>query len=575
MKNILKFLKPFALSVTGVVLLVFFQSLAELFLPTLMANLVDYGIAYGNTGYIIKVGGFMLLVALAGACCAITAGFLATRTAMGFGRNLRNAVFSRVEEFSLNEINKFGASTLITRTTNDVNQVQMITMMALRMMVSAPLMAIGGIIMATSKNPRLSWIFLLVLPAMSAIIVYINRRGLPLFKAIQQKIDRISLILRENLVGIRIIRAFNRVDYEQKRFSEANRELTDTSIKVFKIMALMMPLTMLLMNLTIVAIIWFGGILINQGGMLVGNMIAFIQYATQIMFSLVMLSMMFVMIPRASVSAARINEVLETVPEIYEPSETKHLDDCQGMIEFKNVTFNYPRAEQPALSGISFTAIPGKVTAIIGGTGSGKSTLVNLIPRFYDVVEGSILIDGIDVRQLSLKELKTVIGYVPQKSVLFSGTIKDNINYGSQEAQDSEIREAARISQVEDFILSLEDGYDTIIAQGGNNLSGGQKQRLAIARTLVRRPKIFIFDDSFSALDFETEARLRQALKKKTVGTTVLIVAQRIGTVLDADQIIVLDMGKIVGIGKHQELLDTCNIYREIVSSQLAKGETV
>lgn len=573
MIKLFRFLKPYVASIVAVLVLLFFQSLAELYLPTLMSDIVDTGIVKGDTQYILKVGGFMLLVAAGSGICVMLAGFLSSKVATSFGRDLRSKVFSRVESFSLNEFDKMGTASLITRTTNDITQVQQVTIMIMRMMISAPMMCIGGIIMAVSKDAKLSLVLIAIIPVLAGIIFIIARKGIPLFKSMQVKLDKLNLVLRENLTGIRVIRAFNRIDLEKKRFNEANHDLTETAIKVNKIMASLMPVMMIIMNLTSIAIIWFGGIRIDNGSMQVGDMMAFLQYAMQIMFSLIMVSIMFVMIPRAEASAVRINEVLDTIPEINDPEYAKSGDNKKGFVEFKDVTFSYPGAEQPAISNISFSAKPGEVTAIIGGTGSGKSTLISLIPRFYDVESGSILVDGIDVREMSQESLRAKIGFVPQKAVLFTGSITDNIRYGKEDATEEEVKHAAEIAQATEFISNMKDGFDSEISQGGTNVSGGQKQRLSIARALVRRPEIYVFDDSFSALDFKTDAKLRAALKRETVESTVLIVAQRVSTVMDADRIIVLDEGEVAGIGSHKELLNTCQVYREIVLSQLSEEE--
>lgn len=573
MTQLLKFLRPYTNTVVAVLVLLFFQSLGELYLPTLMADIVDKGIVNGDTRYIISIGGLMLLVAALGTSCSIGAAFLSSKTATAFSRDLRGKVFSRVESYSLHEFDKIGTASLITRTTNDINQVQQVMIMGLRMMVSAPMMCIGGIIMAVSKDAKLSLIFVVVIPVLAVLIFSVARKGLPLFKVMQGKLDKLNLVLRENLIGIRVVRAFNRIDHEKKRFNDANRDLTDNAIRVNKIMAAIMPMMMLVMNFTTIAIIWFGSIRIDNGNMQVGDMMAFIQYAMQIMFSLIMVSMMFVMIPRASASAIRINEVLDMVPEIEDADEIKEGNDKKGYVAFEHVTFYYPGAEQPALQDITFQAGPGEVTAIIGGTGSGKSTLINLITRFYDVNDGSIRVDDVDVREIAQESLRAKIGLIPQKAVLFTGTIAENIRYGKENASDEEIRHAAETAQAMDFIATMKDGFESVLAQGGKNISGGQKQRLAIARALIRKPEIYIFDDSFSALDFKTDAKLRAALKGETKDATVFIVAQRVSTVMDADRIIVLDEGEIVGMGKHRELLNTCKVYREIVTSQLSEEE--
>ena len=573
MIKLTKFLKPFQIPIYFVLSLVLVQSLAELYLPTLMADIVDKGVVTGDTDYIWKIGGLMLLVAAVGMICSIVASFYSAKAASGFGKLLRSKIFSHVGNFSLHEFDKLGTASLITRTTNDITQVQQVLIMMLRMMVMAPMMCIGGIIMALSKDAKLTLVLAVSLPVLVITIVVIARKGMPLFKAMQVKLDKLNRVLRENLTGIRVIRSFNRVNHEKKRFDEANWDLTQTAIKVNKLMAAMMPIMMIVLNLTTVAIIWFGGIRISNGHMEVGDMMAFIQYAMQIMFSFVMLSMMFVMIPRASVSAVRINEVFETTADIQDPTAPVLTKEQKGQVEFQNVTFSYPGAEMPAISNISFTMKPGEVTAIIGGTGSGKSTLINLIPRFYDVDSGKVLVNGVDVSEMTQESLREKIGFVPQQAVLFTGTIAENIRYGKEDATDKEVEHAAEIAQATEFIRDMPEGFHSVIAQGGTNVSGGQKQRLSIARALVRKPEIYIFDDSFSALDFKTDAKLRAALKAETVSSSMLIVAQRVSTIMDADQIIVLDNGKITGIGNHKELIETCKVYREIVMSQLSEEE--
>ena len=573
MFRLFRFLKPFIWSVFFVVLFLFLQAIAELYLPTLMSDVVNNGMMKGDTGYIWRFGGYMLLVALGSSICAIIGSYLSARVALGYGRIVRSKVFERVESYSLHEFDKVGTASLITRTTNDINQVQTLIVMGMRFMIYAPIMCIGGIIMALSKDKPLTMILAIVLPVLMILIGILAATVVPIFKSLQKKLDKVNLVLRENLTGIRVIRAFNRLDIERHRFAEANGDLTDTSIRVNKIMAAMQPIMMLFMNITSVAIIWFAGLRINSGKMQLGDMMAFLQYAMQIMFSLIMVSIMYVMVPRAQASAARINEVLDMNPEIVNPNQPNKADQQRGYVEFKDVAFSYPSAEEPAISNISFVAKPGEITSIIGGTGSGKSTLINLIPRFYDIESGSILVDGVDVRDMTQKDLRAKIGFVPQTAVLFSGTIADNIRYGKDDASDEEIRHAAETAQAKGFISEMKDGYNSEIAQGGTNISGGQKQRLSIARALVRKPEIYIFDDSFSALDFKTDARLRAALRKETVESTVIIVAQRVSTVMDADRIIVLDNGSIVGMGRHKELMNTCEVYREIVSSQLSEEE--
>lgn len=572
MIKLLKRLVSYKWAVLMVLLFVFAQSLADLFLPTLMADIIDNGVVTGDTGYIWRMGGIMLGVTGLGALAAVVASFYSSKAAMGFGRDLRRCVFNHVERFSLEEFDRIGTASLITRTTNDITQVQQVIIMMLRMVVSAPIMFVGGLIMAISKDATLSLVIVAAMPVLVLSIFLIFWKAMPLFKMVQKRLDRLNLVLRENLTGIRVIRAFNREKEEQVRLTEANERLTDVSIKVNQIMAFLMPVMMLVMNLTVVGVIWFGGIRIDNGAMQIGDLMAFIQYVMQIMFALVMASVMFIMVPRASVSANRINEVLEMNPSLNDDG-TKTADVEKGTLEFDHVTFFYPGAEEPALSNVSFSANPGEVTAVIGGTGAGKSTLVNLIPRFYDVTSGTIRVNGVDVQAVPQEELRSKIGFVPQKALLFTGTIAENIRYGKADATAEEVAHAASIAQANDFIEKMPDRYEALIEQGGSNVSGGQKQRLSIARALVRKPDLYVFDDSFSALDFKTDAALRKALKEETKDATVLIVAQRVSTIMDADRIIVLEEGTVAGIGTHEELFETNAVYQEIVKSQLAEEE--
>ena len=583
MIKLFKNLKPYTLSIIVVMVFVFLQSLSEIYLPTLMSDIVDTGVINGDVAYIIRIGGWMILIAVIGMISAIFGSYWAAKVAIGFGRDLRTKVFTKVESFSLEEFDEKGTASLITRTTNDITQIQQGVLM-LRLFLRAPMLCIGSIIMAVSKDAKLSLVLVVILLILTLLIVLLSKKSIPLFKSMQIKLDKLNLVLRENLTGIRVIRAFNRDNYEKKRFHEANLDLTETAIKVNKLMAILMPLVMLIFNLTIIAILWFGSIRINSGSMQVGDLMAFIQYASQIMFSLIMLAMMFILVPRASVSAIRINEVLDIEPKIKDPiiSEESELkmeegarseEGKRGYLEFDEVSFYYQGAEEPAIEKISFSAKPGEITAIIGGTGSGKSTLVNLIPRFYEVTSGRILVDGVDIRELTQEKLRAKIGLVPQKAVLFTGTVAENISFGTSDLPLDKIIRAAEIAQASKFISTLEQGYDSQIAQGGTNVSGGQKQQLSIARALAKHPEIYIFDDSFSALDFKTDAKLRQALKKETKEDTVLIIAQRVTTVMDADRIMVLDGAKIVGMGIHQDLIKTCEVYREIVASQLSEEE--
>lgn len=569
-----RFLKPDGTAVVLVLLFTFLQTMASLYLPTQMSDIVDNGVVKGNVGYILIVGVAMLLVALGGGAASVVANWFGGKATAGFGLRLRSELFNRVEHFTLKEFDQIGTSSLIVRTTNDVMQVQQLVNMMLRMMVMAPLTALGGIALAVYTDARLSWVLVVAVPVLGLAIYLVMGRGLNLFRAIQIKVDGLNRVLRENLTGARVIRAFDRSEHEIRRFRERNRDLTDTSVAVFRLMATMMPAVMLIMNLAIVVVVWLGGFQINAGTLQIGRLMAFIQYVTQVMFSVMMLSMMSFMIPRGQASAIRINEVLAMTPEITDPPTPQEFGSTRGLLEFQDVTFRYPGAEVAALSHITFTARPGKVTAIIGGTGSGKSTLLNLIPRFYDIESGSIRVDGVDVRELEQEALRHRLGFVPQKAVLFTGTVADNIRYGDLDADDEAVRRAAAVAQADEFIQHLPDGFDAVINQGGVNLSGGQKQRLAIARALCRKAEIYLFDDSFSALDFKTESHLRSALRREVAGATVIIVAQRVSTVMDADQILVLDDGHLAGVGTHRELMQSSSVYREIVASQLSPEES-
>lgn len=573
MIKLFRFLKKYCMQVILILILIFFQVMAELNLPNLMSDIVDTGIVNSDVDYILQIGGKMLLVALGGTVCSVLAALFASKVAMAFSRDIRREVFTHVEGFSLNEFNKIPTSSLITRTTNDITQVQTVMVMGLRILVMAPIMFIGALVMALSKDIYLARVIAAAIPLVLGMMIFVALKGMPLFKSMQTKVDKLNQVVREGLTGIRVIRAFNRTDFEKDRFKAANKDLTDTAIKVNKLLATLMPLMMFVFNLMTIGILWFGANRIDLGEMAVGDLMAFIQYAMQIMMSVIMVAMMFILIPRASASAVRINEVLDLKPEILDPKNPKNSRTERGHIEFKNIYFRYPGAEEPVLNNISFDARPGETTAIIGSTGSGKSALINLIPRFYDVEKGSILVDDVDIKDMLQEELRNKVGIVPQKAVLFSGSVSDNIRYGKEDATDEEVRHAAEVAQALDFVTKMQDGFDSYIAQGGGNVSGGQKQRLAIARALVKKPEIYVFDDSFSALDLKTDAKLRAALKKETGDSTVIIVAQRVSTVMDADRIIVLEQGSIAGIGTHKELLNNCEIYREIVSSQLSEEE--
>ncbi len=524
--------------------------------------------------YVLRTGGIMLLISLFGGACTIAVGFLASRTAAGAARDIRKDTFAKVESFSSAEFDEFSTASLITRSTNDVTQVQMVIFMIIRLVFYAPIIGIGGVIRAIDKSANMWWIIAVAVVALLSLILTVFSISLPKFKIMQSLIDRLNLVTRENLSGMMVIRAFNKQEDEEERFDRANRDLTDTSLFVARVMVTMMPVMMLLMNGLSLGIIWVGAHQVAQANMQVGDMMAFMQYAMQIVFAFLMMSMMFIFLPRAAVSGGRIADVLETELVITDPEDPKQFrDPFTGEIEFRDVSFRYPGALEDVLHSISFTARPGQTTAFIGSTGCGKSTVVNLIPRFYDVTDGAIYLDGVDIRQLTQSDLRDKIGYTPQKGMLFSGTIESNLLYADHNATPATLREAADIAQASEFIFSSPEGFQTEIAQGGSNVSGGQRQRLAIARALVKQPPIYIFDDSFSALDFRTDAALRKALKQKTGDATVLIVTQRVATVKNADQIIVLDEGRVVGTGTHHELLETCETYREIAYSQLSKEE--
>ena len=573
MLKLFALLKPLRGSVAIVTVLALAQSVANLYLPRLMADMVDHGIVPGDRQRILEVGGVMLVVAVLGTLCAVAGSFFASKVATGFGRMVRERVFDRVSHFSVHQFDHFSTASLITRTTNDTTQVQQVLLMVLGMAISAPMMAIGGVVLSLSQDTRLARVLIAIIPVLAVVFFVIMWKAVPLFQKMQVQIDQLNLVIDEGLSGVRVIRAFDRGAHQSGRFDEANRAVTGTAISVNRLVALLMPAMFFMMNLTSVLIIWFGAVRIEAGQMQVGAMMASLQYAIQILFAVFMVTAVFVMLPRAAASAERINAVLDVVPDVVDPAQPRTTGAARGLVEFQDVTFQYPGAEEPALTGVSFTAHPGEVTAIIGGTGSGKSTLAGLIPRFYDVHQGRVLVDGVDVRELSLADLRARIGFVPQKAVLFSGTIASNIRFGPDPATDDEMRHAAAVAQAAEFIDQTADGYDSPVSQGGTNLSGGQKQQLAIARALVRRAEIYVFDDSFSALDFATDARLRAALRADLTAATVFIVSQRIGTVMNADRIVVLDEGRVAGMGTHAELLRSCEVYREIAESQASLGD--
>jgi ATP-binding cassette subfamily B multidrug efflux pump len=572
-KLLLKYLRPYRASLAIVFVLVSVQALTNLYLPSLNADIINNGVIKNDTGYIIRTGGFMLLVTVLTGLCAIVAVYFGARTAMSFGRDVRSAIFRQVMGFSQKETNIFGTPTLITRNTNDVQQVQMVLVMMFNIMIMAPIMMVGGIIMALREDVPLSGLLLVIIPLVIVVIGTLAYIALPLFRSMQKRTDRINQVMREFLSGVRVIRAFVRTDHEEVRFNQANQELTDTALRVNRLFAVMIPFLFAIMSLSSVAIVWFGGMRVDSGGMQIGNLTAFLQYVTLVLFSVMMAALIFVMVPRAAAAAERIQQVLETEADLCDPDLPTEIPDPHGVVEFRDVEFRYPGAEHPVLCGISFTAKPGQVTAIVGGTGSGKTTLVNLIPRFYDVTSGSVTVDGVDVRNMRQEDLWHIVGFVPQKAFLFSGTVASNLRYGDESADDEALWKALTVAQARPFVSEMDGELEAPIDQGGTNVSGGQRQRLAIARALVKRPKVYVFDDSFSALDFKTDSQLRAALKYETLDATVMIVAQRVGTVLHADQIIVLDSGEIVGIGTHAELMETCETYQEIVYSQLTREE--
>ena len=566
-------LRPYGRWLAIVVVLQLINAIANLYLPTLNANIINNGIVKGNTHYILVTGGLMLVVTLVMGVAAVVAVYWGARTAMAVGRDLRRDLFRTVETFSQMEMNRFGTASLTTRSTNDVQQVQMLVLMSLTVVISAPIMAVGGIFMAYRMNAELSLLLVVILPLMGLVIAQIVTRAVPMFRAVQSKIDRINRVMREVLAGVRVIRAFDRTEFEERRFADANADLTGTTLRVTRLFALLMPMIMLILNLSTVAVMWFGSLLVGDGKMPIGNLTAFLTYLMQILFSVLMATIMFVMVPRAAASADRIQEVLDAEPTIVDPPTPALPPRRLGTLEFRDVEFRYPGAEASVLSGISFSAGPGEVTAIVGSTGSGKSTLVNLIPRLFDVSGGAVLVDDVDVRDMPQEELWSRIGLIPQRAFLFGGTVASNVRDGNEEASDDEVWHALEVAQAKDFVEELAAGIEAPITQGGSNVSGGQRQRLAIARALAKRPEIYVFDDSFSALDFATDARLRAALRRETHDATVLIVAQRVGTIMRADKIVVLAEGSVAGVGSHQELLADCETYREIVYSQLSPEE--
>lgn len=566
-------LGPYKKPIALLVLLQLLQTSATLYLPTLNANIIDNGVVNGDTGYILGHGGIMIAVSLVQVFCNIGAVFYGARTAAALGRDVRAAVFARVQSFSAREVGHFGAPSLITRTTNDVQQVQMLVLMAFTLMVSAPIMCVGGIIMALGQDVPLSAVLLAVVPVLGVAVSLIVRRMRPLFRTMQTRLDTVNRVLREQITGNRVIRAFVRDEYEQDRFRGANTELTDVSLATGRLMALMFPTVMTVVNVSSVAVVWFGAHRIDSGHMEIGQLTAFLAYLMQIVMAVMMATFMFMMVPRAEVCAERIEEVLGTDTSVVPPKSPVLELRRHGHLEVRGADFKYPGAEASVLRGVELTARPGETTAIIGSTGSGKSTLLGLIPRLMDATDGQVLVDGEDVRTLDPVLLAKTVSLVPQKPYLFSGTVATNLRYGNPDASDEELWHALEVAQAKEFVSKLEGGLDAPIAQGGTNVSGGQRQRLAIARTLVQRPEIYLFDDSFSALDYATDAALRSALGRETAEATVVIVAQRVSTIRDADRIIVLDEGRVVGTGRHHELMAGNETYREIVLSQLTEAE--
>ena len=567
-----RFLPPYRAQVAIVTILLLIQSIANLYLPNLNADIINNGVAKGDTDYIWRTGALMLGVTLVLGALAIVSVYFASRASMGVGRDIRGAVFERVQHFSAREMTRFGTPSLITRNTNDVQQVQLFLQIALTILLTAPILAIGGVIMAIRENATLSLTLVVIVPLMAAVIGTLVAISVPLFRQMQVRVDKITEVLREQITGIRVVRAFIRIGSEQRRFDAANNDVTSTALRVNRIFALAMPSLLGIMNVSTVAVLWFGGHLVDAGEMPIGNLTAFLMYIFQILFAVMMAVFMVILIPRAEASAQRIEEVVRTVPTVTDPASPVEPEQSTGAVELREVTFAYPHSERPVLHGLSFGLRPGTTTGIIGGTGSGKTTLLTLVTRGFDVTGGSLLVDGVDVREQSLDRLWGRIGLVPQAAYLFKGTVADNLRFGNERATDAELWRALEVAQARDFVAAMPEQLNAAIDQGGTNVSGGQRQRLAIARALVKRPAIFLFDDCFSALDAATDARLRRALRDETGDATVVIVAQRVSTILHADRIVVLDEGRVVGIGTHGELMTSCAEYREIVESQLGEA---
>jgi ATP-binding cassette subfamily B protein len=572
------YLAPYRGRLIVVIGLLLVQAIGNLYLPELNGDIINNGVVRGDLDYILRVGGLMLLITALVGAAAIASVYVSAIVANGFARDVRSAVFGAVETFGQVEVNQFGPASLITRNTNDVQQVQQVVFMGLTIAVSAPILIVGGIFMALRTDVPLSALLVVVIPLMALVIGLVMSRAIPLFRATQTKIDRINQVMRETLAGVRVIRAFVRTRHEERRFGDASRDLYDTQLRAGRLFALTQPVIFAIFNLSTVTALWFGAIRVQDGALSIGDLTAFLQYLTQILFAILTAVFMFILVPRAAVSSGRIREVLDTVPSIHDPAVPVAPDPAgpeRGVVEFRNVEFGYPGAEEPVLHDVSFRAEPGRTTAIVGSTGSGKSTLVNLIPRFYDATAGTVLVDGVDVRAMDREDLWARIGVIPQKAFLFGGTVASNLRFGDGSATDEALWHALDIAQGREFVSEMDGGLEAPITQGGSNVSGGQRQRLAIARAIVKDASIYVFDDSFSALDFATDARLRAALERELGGATVIIVAQRIGTILNADRILVIDAGRIVGSGTHRELLEANETYREIVYSQLSEAEAV
>ena len=573
MKNFLKYMGPYKWWVVLTIVFIVAQSLSDLFLPDLNATIIDQGVMKGDIPVIITRGGIMLVVALVVGICTLGTTYCSTRSSLAYGRDMRLALFTKVQSFSQSDLDKFGTPSLITRTTNDINQLQMMMQMLLRTIITTPILLVGGIIMCIKQDAKLSLILVVIIPIIAAAVLFITRKSHPWFKRRQTQVDLLNQVMREKLTGIRVIRAFVRTEYEEERYDKANMEMLRIGLKSERLMMALMPVVSLVMNMATLAAYYMGAIRIDSGGMQIGSLTAFVTYLMHILMSIMASSMMMNMIPRAMTSVSRINAILDYTPSIQDNGTNEDDIGAFSSLEFRDVSFHYPEADRPVLEHISFVTGPGETTAFIGSTGSGKTTLVNLIPRIYEVSSGQILLNGVDIRDLPQAKLREHLGVVPQKALLFDGTVASNLRFGKDDATEEEMWHALEVAQGKDFVSDMPDGLEASISQGGTNVSGGQRQRPAVARAIIRKPDVYIFDDSFSALDFKTDAKLRQALAKETQGAAVLIVAQRVTTVLGADRIVVLDEGRIAGIGTHKELMETCQVYKEIVLSQLSEEE--